>query len=143
MFNKRILLNLVFSNNLIKNMKNKKTTIGAAAFTTVIVTMGFAASSFAYQGDSTKQGPNYTSERHDAISHAFETKDYDAWVTARENVSKGRIMDIINKDNFSKFAEMRELRLAGDIEGANAIRAELGLGQGNRNFSKEGKKFIN
>jgi hypothetical protein len=111
-------------------MKNNKLTIGAAALTAVIVTAGFAASSFAYQGDPTVQGPNSTPERHEAMTVAFETGDYDAWVAAKGDVAKGRIMNVINEDNFSKFIEIRELRLAGDIEGANEIRAELGLGQG-------------
>jgi len=121
-------------------MKNSKLTIGAAALTAVIVTAGFAASSFAYQGDPSVQGPNYSLERHDAITAAFEAGDYNAWLEARGDVGQGKIKDVVNEDNFSKFVEMRELRLAGDIEGANEIRAELGLGQGRMNHGMRGDK---
>ena len=111
-------------------MTNKKITIGAAALVAIIASAGFAMSTFAYQGDPSVKGPNYSEERHEAMLNAFENKDYNAWKEAREGVGKGRIMDQINEENFSKFAEMRELRLAGDEDGANALRAELGLGQG-------------
>ena len=111
-------------------MTNKKITIGAAALVAIIASAGFTLSTFAYQGDPGVQGPNYNEETHTAMLNAFENKDYNAWKEAREGRGKGRIMDQINEDNFSKFVEMRELRLAGDIEGADAIRAELGLGQG-------------
>jgi len=120
-------------------MDNKKITIGAAALTAVIVTMGFAASSFAYQGDPNVQGPNYTPERHEAMTAAFEAKDYNAWTEARGDMGRGRMMEVINEDNFDKFVEMRELRLAGDTEGADEIRAELGLGQDGRNHGDRGR----
>ncbi len=121
-------------------MNNKKLTIGAAALTAVIVTTGFAASSFAYQGDPSVEGPNCTEERREAITNAFESGDYNAWVEARGDIGKKRLKDVINEGNFSKFAEMRELRLAGDTEGADALRAELGLGQGSQNHgSRKGQ----
>ncbi len=108
-------------------MTNKKITIGAAALVAIIASAGFAMSTFAYQGDPSMEGPNYNEERHEAMLNAFENKDYNAWKEARGDHGKG---DQINEDNFSKFVEMRELRLAGDTDGADALRAELGLGQG-------------
>ena len=111
-------------------MTNKKITIGAAALVAIIASAGFAMSTFAYQGDPNAKGPNYNEERHEAMLNAFENKDYNAWKEARGDFGKGRIMDQVNEDNFSKFVEMRELRLAGDIDGADALREDLGLGQG-------------
>jgi len=117
-------------------MKNNKLTIGAAALTAVIVTAGFAASSFAYQGDPSVQGPNYTPERHEAMTAAFETGDYNAW---KELMSgKGRVTQVVNETNFAQFAQAHELSENGDIAGANEIRTELGLGQGSKSHSMKG-----
>ncbi|MEA3450139.1 MAG: hypothetical protein U9Q85_04180 [Patescibacteria group bacterium] len=111
-------------------MKDKKLTIGAAALTAVIVAVGFAASSFAYQGDPSVQGPNYTSERHEAMETAFEAGNYNAW---KELMSgKGRVIQVVNENNFAQFAKAHALAENGDLEGAKEIRAELGLGQGMR-----------
>ena len=105
------------------------------------------SSAYAYQGDPNVEGPNYTSQRHEAMTEAFENKDFNAWKEARGDMKNGRMMEVVsNEENFAKFVEMRELRLAGDIEGVNAIRAELGLGQGqgrNGNVKKGGQGNYN
>ncbi len=119
-------------------MKKNNITIGVAALVAVIATAGIAASTFAHQGDPNFQGPNFNEETHEKMLDAFENKDYDAWKEAKTNMGQGRMMERINEDNFSKFAEMRELRLAGDIEGADALRAELGLGQGQMMHGNKG-----
>lgn len=121
-------------------MKNKKIGIGIAALTALVVSTGFISGVAAYHGDPEAQGPNYSPERHDAMVASIDSGDYDAWVEARGEKGNGRIMDVVNEDNFSRFVEMRELQLAGDKEGANEIRAELGLGQGRmKNGSNKGQ----
>ncbi len=87
-----------------------------------------AIPTFAYRGDASQTGPNYTPERHEAMEKAFENKDYAAWKNLM--AGKGRVTEVINQDNFAKFAEMHKLRKEGKIDEANKIRAELGLGQG-------------
>lgn len=95
--------------------------------------LGFNSAS-AYRGDPNIEGPNYSSERHEAITNAFETKDYNAWKEAKGDNGNGRMMEVINDDEkFAKFIEIRSLRLAGETEKADALRAELGLGQGRGN----------
>ncbi len=86
------------------------------------------SSTLAYRGDPNVQGPNYTAERHEAMTAAFENNDYNAWKELKQG--NGRISQIINEGNFSKYSEMHKLTLAGDIDGANTIRTELGLGLG-------------
>jgi hypothetical protein len=88
----------------------------------------FASSSraLAYRGDPNVQGPNYTAERHEAMIKAFDNKDYNAWKGLMQ--SKGRVVQVINEGNFSKFAEMHKLMLEGKTDEANKIRTELGLG---------------
>jgi len=48
-------------------------------------------------------------------------------MTGRGNVTK-----VINKDNFAKFAQIHKLTEEGKIAEANALRAELGLHNGQR-----------
>ncbi len=121
-------------------MNNKKLTIGAAALTAIVISAGMATSSFAYQGDPSVEGPNHTPERHDVMTAAFKATDHSAWIEARGDVSRGRIMDVVNADNFKSFVEMREARLAGDTGKVAEIRAELGLGQGSMVRGKNGHR---
>ncbi len=89
----------------------------------------------AYQGDPNVQGPNYTPERHEAMTQAFENKDYQAWKNLMPG--NGRVTQVVNEANFDKFSEAHQLALEGKTEEANKIRAELGLGQ--RNGSGRGQ----
>lgn len=84
----------------------------------------------AYRGDPNVQGPNYTPERHTAMTQAFENNDYNAWKGQMQG--KGRVLEVVNEGNFSRFAEMHQLMVEGKTDEASVIRAELGLGQGQR-----------
>lgn len=83
----------------------------------------------AYRGDPGIKGPNYTPERHEAMTKAFENNDYSAWKNLMQG--RGRVLSFINEANFSKFAQAHQLAAQGKIEEAQKIRAELGLGQKN------------
>lgn len=87
-----------------------------------------ASSSFAYKGNPEVQGPNYTPERHEEMEKVFESKDFDSWKSLMQN--RGRVSEVVTKENFDRFVEMRNLRLEGKTDEANQIRAELGLGNG-------------
>lgn len=104
----------------------KKTTLTALAVGAIAlgaITVGSAVS--AYQGDYKQEGPNHTEEREAVITQAFENNDYHAW---KENMQdRGRVTEVITEENFARFAEAHRLGKAGDIAGADAIRAELGL----------------
>ena len=130
-------------------MKNSnKILVGSLA----VVMMGaFAVSSaLAYQGDYSKQGPDYSPERHTAMEAAMASNDYAAWSELMAN--RGRITQVINAENFSRFAEAHQLAQAGDLDGADEIRSELGVrtrngekvgarhggGQGNAQGEKQG-----
>lgn len=95
--------------------------------------MGVAA----YQGDYTVKGPETSPERHEAMEVAFENNDYGAWKELMGD--RGRVTEVITEENFAKFAEAHRLAEAGDYEGADAIRAELGLRT--RNGEKTGNAF--
>ncbi len=117
--------------------KTKKIFLGFSALALVLGSFGLIANSaFAYKGNVTVKGPNYSVEREAAMEKAFETNDYNAWKTLMQN--RGRVTQIINKDNFAKFSEVHELMEKGDIIGAQKIRQELGLGL--KNGSGQGMK---
>ena len=80
----------------------------------------------AYQGDPSVKGPNYSVERHTAMEKAFENKDYNAWKTLM--AGRGKVTQVVTKDNFAKFAQAHELAEQGKTTEANKIKVELGLG---------------
>jgi len=105
----------------------KKTILGLGALAIILGgALVFANSSQAYRGDLNVKGPNYSEARHDAMQKAFETNDYEAWKNLM--AGRGRVMQVINKDNFAKFAEAHQLMLEDKTAEAQKIRAELGLG---------------
>lgn len=105
----------------------KKTTLGLVALALITGVGALSVGTvMAYQGDSNIKGPNYSVERHEAMTKAFENLDYEAWKSIMQG--KGRVTQIINKDNFAKFAEAHQLSLQGKTEEAQKIRQELGLG---------------
>lgn len=111
-------------------MQNKKLVVGSALAVAFVLAGAYSFSS-AYRGDAAQPGPNYTPERHESMEQAFENKDYAAWKNLmQENTRRGRVMDVVNEENFSKFAEAHELMEQGKIEEANQIREDLGLGLG-------------
>lgn len=82
--------------------------------------------SLAYRGDASVKGPNYTVERHDAMEKAFDSNDFTAW--QKLMTGRGRVTQVVNKDNFAKFAEIHKLTEEGKTAEAQKLRAELGLG---------------
>ncbi len=80
----------------------------------------------AYRGDPSVQGPNYSVERHESMEKAFENNDYNAWKDLMQN--RGRVTQVINKDNFVTFAKAHRLAEQGKFQEANQIRQSLGLG---------------
>jgi hypothetical protein len=93
----------------------------------------------AYRGDPSVKGPNYTAERHEAMTQAFENNDYNAWKELMQG--RGRVSQVINEGNFARFAEMHQLMLEGKTNEANTIRTELGLGLQNRSGQGQGMRY--
>ncbi len=112
--------------------------------TTSILTLGAfalitaAPSVLAYRGDPNVQGPNCSSdEQHQAMQQALENNDYNAWQNLHQG--KGRISEVINESNFSKFVQMHQLRIEGKTDEANQIRSELGPGLNNGSGRQNGQ----
>ena len=63
------------------------------------------------------------------MTQAFENNDYNAWKEQMQG--KGRVTQVVNEGNFTRFAEAHELALEGKTDEADQIRQELGLGLGN------------
>ncbi len=119
-------------------MNTKSILIGVA-----VLVMGGAViapqAALAYKGDPNIKGPNYTEERHEAMEKAFENKDYNAWSKLMEG--KGRVTQVINAQNFAKFAEAHELAEQGKSAEAKKIRTELGLGLQNGSGKGQGMGY--
>ena len=116
-------------------MKNKALTLG----TTALVLGGLFIipnTISAYRGDPDVEGPNYTEERHQEMEQAFENGDYQAWSNLMQG--KGRVIQVVNEDNFAQFAEAHELAEEGKMDEARQIREELGLGLGDGSGKGEG-----
>jgi hypothetical protein len=84
----------------------------------------------AYQGNPSIKGPNCTPERHEAMEKAFANNDYNSWKELM--FGKGKVTQIVNQNNFARFAQAHKLAEAGKTEEATKIRQELGLGLGKK-----------
>jgi len=123
-----------------RNMNKKNITLGISALALGGMLMAPKLVS-AYQGDPSTKGPNCTPERHEAMEQAFENNDYTAWKELMNG--KGRVTQVVNEENFTRFAEAHRLAEEGDLDGAKQIRQELGLGlkngSGQSQQSRQGK----
>ncbi len=116
-------------------MKNKLL-IGASALVLIGGALVTPRLVNADRGEPGVQGPNCTPERHEAMTQAFDNEDYNAWRELMQG--KGRVTELVNKDNFSRFARAHQLASEGKTEEASQIREELGLGLGNRRGQRNG-----
>lgn len=92
----------------------------------------------AYRGDPSVQGPNFSTERHEAMQEAFANRDYNAW---RELMAdRGRVTQMITEENFDQFAQAHELAMDGKLDEAREIRQDLGLGMGGFGRGKGGSQ---
>ncbi len=105
---------------------NKKFLYGGLA--SLVVGLSLVGTAWAYQGDNTKKGPNYNSERQAKMIEVMNKGDYAGWQELM--AGRGRVSQMINQQNFSKFVEAWKLEQAGKVAEARAIRQELGLGGG-------------
>lgn len=125
-----------------QNPMNKKLIAGLALAT--VASVGAVSGVNAYRGDYTKQGPNYSPERHTTMEKAFETNDYNLW---KSQMGDRGVTRVINESNFDKFAEAYRLAKEGKTDEADQIRAELklrtknGEAQGLRRGNGEGGRM--
>jgi hypothetical protein len=73
-------------------------------------------------------GRCYSADRHAKVWQAFADNDYTAWKEAMtEGDCHPRVVDLVNADNFEKFATAQKLAAEGKTAEADAIRTEIGL----------------
>ena len=110
-------------------MNFKKVALTLSGIATIAgMTYFVAGPALAYRGDPSVQGPNCTPERHEEMLNAFNSNDYNAWKGLMQG--KGRVTEVVNEENFARFAEAHQLALEGKIDEAKQIKQELGLGMG-------------
>lgn len=94
----------------------------------LVLGLGVSGTALAYQGDFSKNGPNYTPDFEAQITEVMTNSDYEGWKDLiEEKVGNRRVAEVINKDNFPKFVKAWKLAHEGKIKEANAIRKELNL----------------
>jgi len=107
---------------------NKKKLIIPSVFgltvLTAVASLGIS-NTFAYQGDYSQKGPDYSEERHEIMEKSFDENNYNNW--KEQMTGRGRITEIVNEENFSLFAQAHKLGQEGRIAEADEIRRELGL----------------
>jgi repressor of nif and glnA expression len=97
---------------------------------------------FAYQGNFSTQGPNYSEDRHEAIEQAINNKDYTTWFELMTNEGRTpKVTQLVTEENFEKFIQMHNAQISNDIATAQKLRTELGLGAKNgtgKNMNQKG-----
>lgn len=112
-------------------MENKKTSMAFVFLAIALLSTGMV---FAYKGDSTEVGPNYSDGRHELMLEVFETSNYDLWIELMdENSGKGRVLEMVNEGNFKTFVEAHNAMVSGDTELAQELRVSLNFGQQEKN----------
>lgn len=88
--------------------------------------------SLAYRGDFSAYGPNHTEERKVDMDTVMEEKDYEGWVSllSEDGRNPGVLSKVDTQEEFDRFAQAYQLAKEGKVDEANAIRSELGLGNG-------------
>ena len=108
----------------------KKIVIGTFAIAAAGL-IGGAGIVNAYQGNPSDQGPNFDADSHDEKTAAFNELDYQVWKDLMEQSgSTGKVLDMVNADNFAVFVEAHNAALTGDMETSAKLRAEIGLNDG-------------
>lgn len=111
--------------------------IGISSFA-LIGSVLAANSTKAFNGVPNGQvGTNYSLERHNLMTQAFEENNYTKW---KELMGDKGATKKINEGNFSKFSEAHKLMLEGKTNEANEIRKELGLGTGSGKSHNSGRE---
>ncbi|MFH1590320.1 MAG: hypothetical protein ABIC95_00170 [archaeon] len=126
-----------------KEAKKMRKTAFFGMLALMVIGIFFSASMVsAYMGDYSVKGLDFNEERHDAMEQAFDKLDYEAWSQLMTETGRTpRVMTVVTESNFETFVRAHEAGENGDYEAAAALRAELGLNNGNG--PKDGTGFGN
>jgi len=113
-----------------------KTIMGIAIALIVVLAVG---SVYAYQYQSKGNMGNMNVDK-DAAENAIEAGEYSAW-KALHIGTNGKMVGLINENNFYLLKEMHEAKEAGNMDRVWEIKNELGFqkGSGNGMYQETGK----
>jgi len=110
-----------------------KTIMGMAIALIVVLAVG---SVYAYRGMNAGSGFNGNVDK-DAAEKAIEAGDYSAW-KALHIGTNGKMVGLINENNFYLLKEMYEAKEAGNMDRVWEIKNELGFQKGSGNGMHQG-----
>ena len=106
---------------------------------TSILVLAFIALGSVFAVTAYDQSDISSSQNCEDMKNAFDNNNYYEWKSIVEvKGSKGRVLELVNENNFELFVEAREAKLSGDLDKYNEIRSELGFG--NKEMNGEGYK---
>lgn len=115
-------------------MKSKNTVV-MSGLMALVLGLGVSGTALAYRGDFSRRGPNYTPEFESRMTDIMTHEDYEGWRgLIKEKVGNTKMVEVITKENFSKFAEAWRLAKEGKIREANSIRRQIILDSGQRDL---------
>lgn len=106
---------------------NKEGFMKITILSALILVLGMSQA-WAWRGNPNVKGPYCTQERQQAVHKAIEDGNYEEWKTLMEQKSgRGRVLNVVNKENFGQFAKAYQLSKEGKFDEADEIRSQLGL----------------
>lgn len=99
---------------------------------TGIAVLALATPVLAYQGNPAVRGPNYTSERYEAMAVVFAKNDYQGWLKLMEG-KDWRLKEVVNTQ--AKFEQFAKAHAAGpealaQFRADNGLGTQMGMGRG-------------
>jgi hypothetical protein len=108
-------------------MKQSTLAVGIMSFG-IVGAIAMVSGVYAFTGQGgLGAGATHDPARHEAMTQAFEKQDYAAW---KELMGDRGAAKKVTAEEFPRFVEMHNLKVAGKTDEANKIRQELGLGTG-------------
>ena len=80
-----------------------------------------------HKGRGNMKGEGYNSSNHEAMMATYESGDFAIWKALMEERGGGKILEVINADNFAEFAKAKILQSEGNMDEAKAILDSLGF----------------
>jgi hypothetical protein len=106
--------------------------IGTIGVASALAIGGISSQVSAYKGDIRAVGPYHTEEREIEMGDIMNRNDFEGWqeLMSEDGRTPGVLRKVDTQEKFDVFSKIYQLKKDGNFDEAEALRAELGLGQG-------------